>query len=184
MAGPDGAGKSTLFDLVIGPVTHAEFVNADVIAKHEWPGAELEHAYEASAMAAERRTELLEARRSFASETAFSHDSKVDLVRYAHRRGYLVHLHVVAGPVELSVARVAERVRDGGHDVPSEKIRQRHARLWPLVLEAMAFATRTTFYDNSRASRPFRVIAEFEGTAMLGRAEGPRWAPAQLSALG
>ncbi len=183
MAGPNGAGKSTLFDRVIGPVTHLEFVDEDVLARSEWPGAELEHAYEASAMAAARRTDLLDTRTSFATETVFSHDSKVDLVREARQRGYLVHLHVVVVPVELSVARVAERVGDGGHDVPEVKIRDRHGRLWSLVLEAMPFSTRTTFYDNSRADRPFAAIAEFEGATPIGPATWPQWAPTKLIEL-
>lgn len=172
-----------MFERVIGPVTGLEFVNADIMAKHAWPGAELEHAYEASARAATRRSELLDARSSFATETVFSHSSRVDLVRDAHLRGYLVHLHVVVIPVDLAVARVAERVGDGGHDVPEEKIRQRHGRLWLLVLEAMQFATRSTFYDNSRADRPFRVIAEFEGATPIGAADWPRWAPEALIEL-
>lgn len=104
-------------------------------------------------------------------------------MRGARRRGYLVHLHVVVVPVELSVARVAERVSDGGHDVPEVKIRERHERLWSLVLEAMPLSSRTTFYDNSRADRPFAAIAEFEGATPIGPATWPQWAPTQLIEL-
>lgn len=156
------------------------FVNVDVISRRDWPGSELEHAYEASARAAVERQSLLDAGRSFATETVFSHHSKLELVRDAHRRGYLIHLHVLIVPVDLSVARVAERVLDGGHDVPEVKIRGRFDRLWDLVLEARSYTVRTTFYDNTRADRPFRVVAEFAGDSQLGDAAWPRWTPQQL----
>ena len=72
-------------------------------------------------MAAERRDELLTARTSFVTETVFSHESKVDLVKAAVEAGYLVTLHVVLVPEDLAVVRVANRVENGGHDVPEEK---------------------------------------------------------------
>jgi predicted ABC-type ATPase len=65
------------------------------------------------------------------TETVFSHPSKRQLVEAAIDTGYLVSLHVVMVPEGLAVARVAQRVRDGGHDVPEDKIRSRYLRLWP-----------------------------------------------------
>ncbi len=180
MAGPNGAGKSTLVLRVIQPVTHLPFVNADVIAAERWPGEELEHAYEASQAAAAIRGELLATRRSFISETVFSHPSKVALVETAQRAGFLVTLHVVLLPVDVTVARVAHRVSRGGHQVPEQKVRERYARLWPLVAQARAQADRTRVYDNSRAETPFRLVADYEHGELIGRATYPRWAPAEL----
>lgn len=48
---------------------------------------------------------------SFISETAFSYVSKVELLADASALGHLVHLHVILVPVDLTVQRVAERVR-------------------------------------------------------------------------
>ena len=127
--------------------------------------------------AALERTALLAERTSFITETVFSHESKVDLIRTAVRHGYLVHLHVILVPVELSVARVAERVRRGGHIVPVDKIRQRHGRLWALVVLASRDADRATYYDNSLASRPFREVARLEGGRLVGDPAWPRWTP-------
>ena len=81
LAGPNGSGKSTFVHEVLRPVTRLPFVNADEIAAARWPGDEMAHAYEASAAAATERGALLEQRRSFITETVFSHESKVDLVR-------------------------------------------------------------------------------------------------------
>jgi predicted ABC-type ATPase len=184
LAGPNGAGKSTFVDRILLPSTGLSFVNADENAPREWPGDPTGHGYEASRLAAAERSRLLGARTSFVTETVFSHPSKVELVRRAAAYGYLVNLHVILVPVELSVARVSERVRRGGHAVPGDKIRQRHARVWALVARAVDDADRTVFYDNSRAARPFREVARYEAGRLVEEAPWPAWTPAELRALG
>src|SRR5690242_4272404 len=104
LAGPNGSGKSTLWTYVLEPVVYLEFVNADLIAQEHWPDNPDSHAYEAAETAGARRQELIDARRSFATETVFSHESKVDLVRAAVEAGFLVTLHVIAVPEDLAVA--------------------------------------------------------------------------------
>lgn len=180
LAGPNGSGKSTFVTEVLQPVTHLPFVNADLIAAQLWPDAQAEHAYAASRAAADERVQLMDTRASFITETVFSHPSKVDLVAQATILGYLVHLHVVTVPESLPVARVAARVARGGHDVPAEKIRERYLRLWPLVATARDLADRATFYDNSRAARPFRVVATFERGRLVGESAWPVWTPRAL----
>ncbi|KJQ54102.1 zeta toxin family protein [Microbacterium sp. SA39] len=180
LAGPNGSGKSTYVDRILGPVTRLPFVNADEIAAKRWPASPAEHAYEASQIAADARAELLSAQRSFITETVFSHPSKVDLVTEAVGRGYLVQLHVMLVPVDVSVARVAERVKVGGHDVPEQKIRERHVRLWHLIAQARFVADRVEFFDNSTATAPFRLVATYEHGEPVGAVDWPGWAPAAL----
>lgn len=183
LAGPNGAGKSKLFAEVIGPATHLEFVNADDLAARHWPEDPEGRSYDAAVIAAERRAELLAARTSFATETVFSHESKVELVKQASAAGYLVHLHVVLVPEELAVARVAERVEHGGHAVPEGKVRTRFHRLWPLVAEAIAVADVALVYDNTRIKPAFRLVATFDHGALVGATDLPQWAPAALRQL-
>lgn len=180
LAGPNGSGKSTFVAEVLQPVTHLPFVNADVIAARLWPDAQAEHAYDASRAAADERSRLMAARASFITETVFSHASKVDLVAQATALGYVVHVHVALVPESLPVARVAVRVAQGGHDVPEQKIRERYARLWPLVAAARDLADRATFYDNSRAASPFRVVATYERGRLVGEPSWPAWTPKAL----
>lgn len=183
LAGPNGAGKSTLFQQVIGPVTNLQFVNADELAARHWPEDPEVHAYQASQLAASARQELLGGRVSFVTETVFSHRSKLQLVEDAKVAGYIVHLHVVVIPVDLALARVADRVARGGHRVPESKVRQRYDRLWAILAPAVAAADRTTVYDNSRAATPFRVVTEFFKGAALGTTGWPAWTPPELLAL-
>ncbi len=181
LAGPNGSCKSTFVARVLQPVTHLPFVNADEIAAERWPGEELEHAYQASRAAADQRRQRLARGESFITETVFSHHSKVALVTQAVALGYLVNLHVMLVPADLAVARVAERVRRGGHQVPEEKIRERYARLLKLIVEARALADRSSFYDNSRANSPFRLVATYERGRLVGEADWPAWTPTVLT---
>ena len=150
VAGPNGSGKTTLCTRVLIPATRLPFVNADEIARE---------------------------RGSFIAETVFSHPSKLDLVLRAGAAGYLVTLHVVLVPEELSVARVRLRAEQGGHTVPIAKVRARYRRLWPLLQKAGLAADETVVYDNSRAAAPFRVVARYRNGQSELAAAWPQWSP-------
>ncbi len=182
VAGPNGAGKTTFFERILAPIP-LEFVNADVIAAQNWPGDPLKHAYTAARLADQRRTELLANRVSFATETVFSHESKVELIRRAVADGYLVALHVILIPEDLAVARVENRVENGGHDVPEEKVRSRHRRLRTHIGEAIALTSEAHIYDNTSARAPFRLIATFRNGALVGEPTWPLWTPTELTSV-
>lgn len=165
VAGPNGAGKSTFVSRVLQPVTHLPFVNADIIAAR---------------LADVERQHLIGSRRSFIAETVFSHPSKNDLVAQAAVHGYIVHLYVILLPVDVTVRRVAERVRRGGHDVPEQKVRGRYDRQWRLIAKARDRVDRAEFFDNNTASAPFRRVAVFQHGKIIGQAHWPPWTPAPL----
>jgi predicted ABC-type ATPase len=183
LAGPNGAGKSTLYDAVVGPATHLEFVNADAIAAKRWPEDPEGRSYDAAAVAAELRSRRLRQRRSFATETVFSHESKLELLRAALGAGYLVTLHVVMVPEGLAVARVASRVAVAGHSVPEGKVRGRYRRLWPLIARAVPIVESAYFYDNTRIKPAFRRVATFERGTLIGSTGWPSWTPKPLLEL-
>ena len=184
IAGPNGAGKTTFFEIVLGPTTHLAFVNADVIAQERWPGAAVEHAYDAAAVAAGERTQRIRARSSFATETVFSHESKLALIHEARREGYRVTLHIALIPEELAVARVVNRVSEGGHHVPEEKVRARFGRLWTLLHDAIALVGEARFYDNTTARDPYRLVATYLNGRLVGTPQWPPWTPHILREAG
>ncbi len=151
-----------------------------MIAPRKWPDAESEHAYDAGREAAQQRNKLIAVGASFISETVFSHPSKIELVEQAAAHGYLVTLHVILIPEETTVHRVGYRASRGGHGVPGAKIRGRYARLWAHVAAARAVADRTRFYDNSKASSPFRLVAVYEHGVEAGESQWPKWTPPAL----
>lgn len=184
IAGPNGAGKSTLYDLVLLPITNLPFVNADIIANTRWPNDVSGHAYEAAKLADEERSRLIDERESFVFETVFSHESKVELLRCAAERGYIITLHIVMIPEDLAIARVQNRVENGGHGVPEDKIRARFHRLWKLLAQAVLLVDEAVLYDNSKADTPLRELARFRDGYLLNPPQWPTWAPEALRLAG
>ena len=184
LAGPNGAGKTTFVEQYLQPIVQLPFVNADVIAARRWGSDAQAHGHAASRLAAAERAELLDRRASFIAETVFSHPSKVELIRQAKSSGYLVTLHVIVIPEELAVARVLSRVDHGGHSVPEDKVRQRYARLFTHVREAIGLCDEAVVYDNSRAATPYRQVAAFLSGRLLGAPDWPPWTPPVLTTPG
>lgn len=67
------------------------------------------------------------------------------------RRGYHVQLIVLALPgVESAIARVAVRVKQGGHDIPIPTIRRRYEKGWHnFPSRCKPIASEWMFVDNS-----------------------------------
>ncbi len=114
IAGPNGAGKTTFFRAHLEPLG-LRYINADDLAR------ELDtDAYEAAELAAHVRAALIEEKESFVFETVFSDPAgeKLAFLSGAAAQGYTVVLCFIGlESVELSEARVAQRVLRGGHDV-------------------------------------------------------------------
>jgi predicted ABC-type ATPase len=180
LAGPNGAGKSSFYEFHLkDDYPSLPFVNADLLARERWGSDAVEHGYQASRLAAEWRKELLAARRSFVSETVFSHPSKLELIDQAKSLGYQVILVFIYVEVEVALARVAYRVRvEHGHDVPPDKIETRHARLLPLIAQAIAKADRAEiFYNGDAGAIGHRRIASVVGADVHWRVDPPpAWA--------
>ena len=77
----------------------------------------------------EEARSLIEAKASFAIESTLSGKTYVALIRTAKARGYRILLHyILIGSATQAVARVALRVKLGGHHVPEGDIRRRFDR--------------------------------------------------------
>jgi predicted ABC-type ATPase len=178
LAGPNGAGKSTLYETVVRPRLAAPFINADLIQRDELRDGSMTAAYRAADIAERRRRDLLQRRRSFVSESTFSHESKLALVHEARTAGFrVVMFHVSVEQARLSVARVAQRVTEGGHDVPEAKILERFERNQPLIRSAVLMADQAYVYDNSRLNvAPKRCIAFRNGEVVDVSDPVPQWA--------
>lgn len=162
LAGGNGAGKSTFYDQFLKP-TGMLFINADILAKQ----LDAEHtevvSYKAAILAEKLRTQLLDSGTSFCFETVFSHPSKIDFLANAKSLGYeiiLVYIHLQT--IELNQARVAQRVIQGGHNVPTDKIISRLPRTMRYVSNALSLVDIAKFYDNSSHSQPFLSVASLD----------------------
>jgi predicted ABC-type ATPase len=127
IAGPNGAGKTTFAtEFLPDFVQCREFLNADLIAAGLCPFAPETQNVRAGRLLLTRIRELSEAREDFGFETTLAGRSYVRLLTDMKQHGYRLVLFFLWLPSsDLAVARVANRVRQGGHNVPEPTIRQR-----------------------------------------------------------
>lgn len=158
LAGPNGAGKSTLYRALVASGSlseRLEFVNADLHEqRHLQHIPALQNRSEAARAWADRRREaLLHAGVSFVSETVFSHSAKLTLMAQAQAMGFDVVLYVVSldDPQRL-LARVSQRVREGGHSVPAQRILARYPRTIAHLKKAVRLADLAFIYDAVEAT--------------------------------
>jgi predicted ABC-type ATPase len=167
IGGPNGAGKTTTAPrLLQEALAVSEFVNADGIALGLSAFRPESAALPAGRAMLARLKVLAEARADFAFETTLASRSFVPWLRRLRESGYHVHLAFLALPdPDLAVARVAARVRSGGHAVPDGVIRRRFtAGLVNLFDLYLPLVDTWQVLDNSASSRA-RPIA-------VGRAGG------------
>ncbi len=168
VAGPNGAGKTSLTnDLLYHHWVEGEggvYVNPDVIAQEiygDWNSREatLNAANEAAAI----REKCLQEKTSLVFETVMSAPDKVDYLRRAKEAGFFIRLFFVGtnSPI-INAARVAQRVAEGGHSVPIEKIISRYTKSIVNCAIVAQFVDRAYLYDNSidnqQATRLFRTV--------------------------
>lgn len=127
IAGPNGAGKTTFATQYLPSFVECrEFVNADLIAWGLSPFAPESQAMRAGRLVLTRIRELGAAGADFGFETTLSGRSYVPILTRLRDQGYRIHLFFLWLPdADLAVERVANRVRQGGHDIPVPVIRRR-----------------------------------------------------------
>ncbi|WP_343747857.1 zeta toxin family protein [Fluviicola sp.] len=128
ISGPNGAGKTTASMTILPEVLQInEFVNADIIAYGLSPFNPESVAIQAGRMMLLRIEELLSDGVSFAFETTLSTKSYRHLVGRAQELGYQVVLfYFWLSTPEHAINRVAKRVSEGGHNIPTEVIERRY----------------------------------------------------------
>jgi predicted ABC-type ATPase len=158
IAGPNGAGKTTFYEIFLRPVG-LRFLNADLLVQDM-----AIEPYAAAELAKVLRERLLAVRESFVFETVFSDPvgDKIGFLKRAAAEGYTVVLCFIgiSGP-DVSEERVAMRVSQGGHDVPSQKLVERFPRTLANLKAAIRELPHVWIFDNGNLAQPFRKVAVF-----------------------
>jgi predicted ABC-type ATPase len=127
IAGPNGAGKTTFArEFLPNEADCPIFVNADLIAAGLAPFAPETAALQAGRLMLQELDKHFNASTSFAFETTLSGRAYLRLIDQWQAAGYRVKLlFLKLESAEEAIARVAQRVRQGGHNIPEEVIRRR-----------------------------------------------------------
>ena len=181
IAGPNGAGKTTFYHAHLQPAG-LRFVNADVLA-----GQLNIEPYSAARLADSLRRELVRQRESFVFETVFSDPvgEKLEFLKTAAQAGYTTVLCYIGIPgPEVSEQRVAMRVSQGGHDVPTEKLIARFPRTLVNLQAALREMPHVRVFENGDLRSPFRLVAVFEnGRLVKLQKPVPKWLRPLLPAM-
>ncbi len=164
IAGANGAGKSTVAPALLrDKLGISEFVNADTLAQGLSAFAPETVAISAGKIMLRRIDELTKADADFAFETTLSTRSFLPRLSKMRDSGYEFSLFFLwlAG-TDLAVRRVAERVRQGGHDIPKATIERRYEKgLRNFFTLYQPIADSWYFYENSDEEN-LRLIAKGE----------------------
>jgi len=127
IAGPNGAGKTTFAcEFLPNEAGCPVFINADLIAAGLSPFQPELAALKAGRLMLKEIWEYSQRGANFAFETTLSGRMYMRMISGWQAQGYHVKLFFLNLPsAEMAIMRVAERVRQGGHNVPEEVIRRR-----------------------------------------------------------
>ena len=142
-AGPNGSGKSTITSKqnIIGT-----YVNADDIKKH-LSCTDIEAAQIAEAT----REHFLENNIEFTFETVLSTPRNISLMHRAKEKNYyVICIYVLTSDPQINIERVKQRKRNGGHDVPPDKVYQRYIRALNLFPQVLDICNELYVFDNSK----------------------------------
>ena len=130
IAGPNGSGKTTFATQFLPEYVHCtNFVNADLIAKGLSPFNPAAAAIKAGRLVLQQIDEYSDQNIEFAFETTLSGKSYIPLIKELKSKQYTSHLFFLWVPsAQLSITRIKERVKEGGHHVPSDDVRRRYKR--------------------------------------------------------
>jgi len=165
IAGPNGSGKTTFARMFLPDyVKCPNFVNADLIAGGLAPFEPRSAAIKAGKLLLQQIHEFAKRGVDFAFETTLSGKSHASLLSALKTKGYALHLFFLWIPSpELAIARIKDRVAEGGHYVPADDVRRRFVRgiynffkLYEPLLDSWML------FDNSRA-KPVLIAKKRNG---------------------
>jgi len=168
VCGPNGSGKTSITKKILKHewLDNCTYINPDEIALDiygDWNSPEA--VLSAANYAKEQRENLLKEGSSIIFETVLSSVEKIDFILLAKKRGYFIRIFFVCtDSPTINASRIAQRVIQGGHDVPIPKIISRYSKSIANCAIIAAIVDRLYVYDNSRENKePILLFRTAEG---------------------
>lgn len=161
IAGVNGTGKSSLRGVLEGQnVLLGHIIDADAIAKSN--GFDN---IKAGKMAIDEINYCLKNNISFTQETTLAGHRTVRTIKQARKQGYYITMYYVGlNSIDESLQRIANRVRKGGHNIPSGDVKRRFEKRISSLAEVIPLCDEIIFYDNENG---FVKVAEIKNNKFL-----------------
>lgn len=172
LAGPNGAGKTSLYWYEAAEIPR---LNGDSLHQQG------HDSYAVEAALRQQLDEWLTLKITFVIETNAANERDYDLFNSLKKAGYRLELRYVGleSPA-MCQQRVAQRVLEGGHDVPAAFIEHRYTSSLSLLKRHYRVFDRLQFYDNSGTEA--RLVVDFSpGTLPQPIGPTPAWATPTLA---
>jgi predicted ABC-type ATPase len=172
-AGVNGSGKSTLYNLHdqkhIARVNPDEILTAAIKAGNVDAGTAF-----AMRQSVKMIKDFLSREVSFCQETTLSGKTIFGHIREAKARGYKITMYYVGvETADIAVARVADRVRRGGHDIPESDIRRRFDVSAKNLITAVSLCDEIGVYDNTEFFKPIAFF--YNGSYITSNDNNVSW---------
>jgi predicted ABC-type ATPase len=170
VGGVNGTGKSSFTSALkvnstdLGVIVDVDQITAAVGGK----------ALAGGRIALKKINDCLEKGVCFTQESTLSGSFVQKTAKKALDAGYFIRLYYIGlDSAEESLARIANRVRRGGHDIPQEDVLRRFADRWKALAAVLPYCEEAHFYDNDNG---FREVAVYQnGELLLLGEHRPRW---------
>lgn len=182
IAGPNGSGKTSVTSKILHHewLDDSEYINPDNVARDvfgDWNNQD--SVLKAANYCNECRERCLAERKSHIFATVMSATDKVDYILRAKEAGFFIRLFFVSteSPT-INAKRVANRVLNGGHDVPIPKIISRYDKSIANCIALAPYVDRLYVYGNSIEDVEARLLFRLSDGALAKRyvEELPDWA--------
>jgi predicted ABC-type ATPase len=154
IAGVNGTGKSSFRGVLEGQnVNLGHIIDPNQIAKEN-----NNDLITAAKIAVSSIRGYLDKNVSFTQETTLSGRTVLNTAAKARKAGYKISLYYIGlNSSQESVTRIANRVKKGGHNIPTEKVISRFEKRFDVLKELIVYCDEVSFYDNENG---FVKVAE------------------------
>lgn len=170
IGGVNGVGKSSFTGVLkerstdLGTIIDVDKITAEMGG----------NALEGGKAALRKINECIEKGVSFTQETTLSGRKTEATARQVAELGYRVRLYYIGlDTVEESLARIENRVRRGGHNIPDDDVQRRFAGRWEAISKVLPYCDEAEFYDNDNG---FIKVAQYRnGELLVAGNRCPKW---------
>lgn len=174
-AGNNGSGKSTIRNLIVDRLGISINIDPDALAR----GVDSVHPERRKVSAGKEAIKLARDcicnSRDFSIETTLAGGNAIRLMRDAKTNGFEVTMFYVGlGDYRLNIERVAARVKNGGHHIPTKDIIRRHDTSMQNLIAHLYLLDHLIVIDNSRAEGEVTLV--IRARSIIHRADSlPSW---------